>query len=370
MPNNAAKLLKRYLLPGFVFQSIVIGGGYGTGRELVEFFLTQGPAGGYLGMLLSTCIWGIVLALGFELARIGKHYDYRTFLNALLGKYWITFEALYIISVILTTAVVGSASGELLHQILGWERIVGTVIMVAMVAFLTYWGSGLIERVFSVWSIALYVVYLIVIVLALDAFGERIIATAGVWKEDSSWFLGGIKYAGYNLSSLPAMLFALRHIETRKEAVSAGFLAGAIAMFPGALVYTAFLGHYPAIVEEVIPANFLLEKLGHPAFRTVFQIILFGTFIETGTGMIHGFNERIAGVLRERGRTMSHWHRLTIAAIVLVVAIWLADRFGLIALISRGYGLITWGFWIFFLLPVLLLGSWKIVSHSGRLRQQ
>ena len=30
---------KKYFLPGFVFQSMVIGGGYGTGRELVEFFL-------------------------------------------------------------------------------------------------------------------------------------------------------------------------------------------------------------------------------------------------------------------------------------------------------------------------------------------
>ena len=39
-----------YLLPGFIFQSVVIAGGYGTGRELVEFFLTQGPLGGLLGI--------------------------------------------------------------------------------------------------------------------------------------------------------------------------------------------------------------------------------------------------------------------------------------------------------------------------------
>ncbi len=29
-------LFQRYLLPGFIFQSVVIAGGYGTGRELVE----------------------------------------------------------------------------------------------------------------------------------------------------------------------------------------------------------------------------------------------------------------------------------------------------------------------------------------------
>lgn len=30
---------KRLFLPGLVFQSISIAGGYGTGRELAEFFL-------------------------------------------------------------------------------------------------------------------------------------------------------------------------------------------------------------------------------------------------------------------------------------------------------------------------------------------
>ena len=42
---------KKYLLPGFIFQSLVIGGGYGTGRELVEFFLLLGPKNGILGMI-------------------------------------------------------------------------------------------------------------------------------------------------------------------------------------------------------------------------------------------------------------------------------------------------------------------------------
>ena len=34
-------LFNKYLLPGFIFQSLIIGGGYGTGRELVEFFLSE-----------------------------------------------------------------------------------------------------------------------------------------------------------------------------------------------------------------------------------------------------------------------------------------------------------------------------------------
>ncbi len=356
---------KKYLLPGFVFQSIVIGGGYGTGRELVEFFLSEGPAGGYLGMLVATVIWGVMLALSFELARLGRHYDYRTFLGALLGRGWVAFEVLYILQAILTVAVVGSASGELLHVTLGWPKLAGTLILMALVGLLTYWGSGLIERFFAVWSAGLYAVYLVMIILVWGDSGDTIFRNMTLWTEGSSWLVAGLRYAAYNMAALPAMLFALRHLEHRREAFGAGALAGVIAMFPGALIYTAFLADYPGIAQEAIPANFVLTGLGMPWFQTFFQIILFGTFIETGTGMIHGFNERISGVMKERGHTMSRWHRLGVAAGLLVVAIWMADRFGLVKLISDGYGLTTYAFWLLFLLPILVVGSRKIFTKGG-----
>lgn len=352
---------RKYLLPGFVFQSIVIGGGYGTGRELVEFFLTEGPVGGYLGMFISTVIWGIILALSFELAREGRFFDYRTFLNSLLGRGWIAFEVLYVLQVILTVAVVGSASGELLYETLGWPRIAGTLIMVAVVGVFTYRGSDLIERFFSIWSLGLYLLYFLLIVFVLSDSGDTIFSNMTDSPPDSAGFLAGIRYAAYNLAALPAMLFALRHVEHRREAFSAGLLAGVIAMFPGVLIYTTFLGYYPSIVSEAIPANFVLGQLGMPLFQTFFQIILFGTFIETGTGMIHGFNERIAGMLSERGRTMSRPLRLAVAAGLLLGAIFLAEKFGLITLISKGYGLTTWAFWILFLLPILVVGSYRIL---------
>ena len=43
-------VFRTYLLPGLVFQSVIIGGGYGTGREIAEFFLSHGAVGGLLGL--------------------------------------------------------------------------------------------------------------------------------------------------------------------------------------------------------------------------------------------------------------------------------------------------------------------------------
>ena len=84
------------------------------------------------------------------------------------------------------------------------------------------------------------------------------------------------------------------HINTRKEAIGAGLLAGPIAMIPAIFFFIAMMGYYPEIVDQSLPVNFLLNILDVPVFMVVFQIILFGTFIETSTAMIHSFNARIA----------------------------------------------------------------------------
>ena len=107
---------RKYLVPGFVFQSITIGGGYGTGRELVQYFLNLGPVKGLAAMLVATLIWSVILALSFELARMTRTFDYRTFINQLLGKGWLLYEVVYICGLVLVLAVLGGALGLLLSS--------------------------------------------------------------------------------------------------------------------------------------------------------------------------------------------------------------------------------------------------------------
>ena len=87
------KLFLIFLLPGVVFQSIIIAGGYGTGQELSVFFLSLGPKEGLLGILLVPIpIISVSAILSFELARLFKAYDYRTFFQLLLGRAWFVWE--------------------------------------------------------------------------------------------------------------------------------------------------------------------------------------------------------------------------------------------------------------------------------------
>ncbi|RLA26333.1 MAG: hypothetical protein DRR11_19975 [Gammaproteobacteria bacterium] len=57
---------------------------------------------------------------------------------------------------------------------------------------------------------------------------------------------------------------------------------------------------------------------------------------------------------------MPRWMRPAIAIAILVTAVLVADAIGLTALVARGYGTITWGFLLVFVLPLLTYGVWLI----------
>ena len=125
---------RRYLLPGFVFQSIIIAGGYGTGRELVEFFLRFGPLGGLLGMLLpSMLLVSLTSMASFEFVRVFETYDYRTFFQRLLGRGWFAYEIGYLSAVLLILAVIRSAAGTFLLETFGLPYWVGVVLLTLVV---------------------------------------------------------------------------------------------------------------------------------------------------------------------------------------------------------------------------------------------
>jgi uncharacterized membrane protein YkvI len=123
------------------------------------------------------------------------------------------------------------------------------------------------------------------------------------------------------------------------------------------------VGQYPDILESTVPANYLLELIGSRGFQLTFQVVLFGTLVETGTGLIHAVNERIAKVYTERGTSMPVFLRPATALVLLIVGTLLA-QFGLIGLIARGYGTLTWIFLFIFVIPVLTWGVWKIRKHG------
>ena len=355
---------KKYLLPGFIAQSVLVAGGYGTGRELAEYFLQYGPTGGVMGMGLTTVLWAVLFALSFEFARIFKAYDYRTFFEELIGKGWVVYEVSFIVLLLIIMGVVGAASGSILKNTFNLPPIIGSGIFLIIVAYLTYSGSKLIEVALSWWSYVLYAVYFILLAISLSKFGGVISANFAADIVKPGWQMGGFKYAFYNMAIVSTTLFSLNYLETRREAIISGVVASLICIAPALMFHVVMAGFYPEILDMEVPINGITARLGVRFLLVAWLITLFGTMIETGVGFFHSINERINSTLiAKRGTGMSNMARGAVGAVLAAMGLAISS-FGLIPLIAKGYGTISWVFFIIQGVGLCTIGVYKIYKHD------
>lgn len=364
--GSGSSWFQRYLLPGFALKAVIIGGGYATGRELAEYFVPSGPWGGLSAMLLATLIWSVVAALTFALALKLGAYDYRSFFKGLLGPAWVAFEVAYVIFVVLILAVFGAAAGAIGAATFGWPELAGVVLLAVSIVAVTAWGTGAVEQMFKYVSILLYAVYGLFLVLALASFGGLIgQGFANAPPPSGNWMAGGLTYASYNIVGAVVILPVLRHLRHQRDAVVAGLIAGPLSMLPAILFFVAMMAFYPAIGDETLPSDFLLRQMTVPGFHVLFQVMIFAALLESGAGSVHAINERISGAIESRGRPpLSASARAIIGAVILTGCMFVAGEIGLVDLIASGYRFLAWLFLGVFVLPLITIGTWRLLRPS------
>lgn len=357
----------RYILPGFILKAAIIGGGYVSGRELEQYFGDRGVASGLLGMAIAMLIWSCVYAATLEFARVHRSYDYRSFFKQLLGRGWVAFEIAYLLMTLTIISVLTSVAGNTLGEVTGWSVLPCEMGFMAVVAFLLFFGTRLVEQFLSLWSFVLYTAFAALVIFSFFRFGAqilqhvraaRLLDTAGAAQQ-------GFKYAGYNIAAMTATLFCARHIRSRRDAVIGGLLGGPLAMLPGMFFFLAMSGLDPAIRRKVVPVEYLLDRLDMPLFRLLFLAVMAITLMGTCCALIHAVNERLAESAANARRGFSGLARAATAGFMMAFSVFAADRLGLVALVDKGYGIMAWIFIAVFMLPILTYGVWKIARRPA-----
>ena len=363
----------KVLLPGIVLQSVLMGGGYATGREIIEYGGKFGAIGWVSG-IFTFLTFAVIAVLTFELARIYRIYDYKSILKQIIGKAWPIYDFLYVILLFLIISIMASATGEILQQTIGLNYMVGVVILIVIVAFLNFFGSAFIAKFETYGTIALYAAYIIFTIMVITANKDNISAVFA--NSDTSFVEGatlplamwtGIIYSSYNLSAIPAGLFTLRAQTKRSEAVISGIIGALLMTVPWFLTYFAVMGYYPDenIIGASVPWLVMLQSVSDsPVPVLVFGVVAGWTLIETATGMIHALLERLDHSMEESNKEpLTPKMRGLITAGILIVAI-LFSKIGIINLISMGYSAIAYGFILVYLLPLLTVGLYKVIKNG------
>ena len=359
------------LLPAIISQSLIMGGGYSTGREITQYAGRFGPQG-WLAVGVIFVGFSVLSALAFELARVGKAYDYKSWVKLLIGPLWPLFDIVAVAMLLLIIAVMAAAIGSVLRQTLGLPDLVGLALAFTFVAFLSWKGEKVMERFKTVGSVALYLGYLAFSIYVLRAPLPEVPPPEAPVPVGQV-LVSAIQYVGYNLATFTAVLFCLHRQTTRRQAFTSGALSGFAMTVPFALTLLCILRFWPdpAVLDAEVP---WLEMLRHasgsgPAgalWAGAFGVVAGWTLLETAVGGIHALVDRLdrnigdlPRFLRPEAGRLGDGARVGLSVGVLAVAM-LLSRIGIIDLVAKGYGMLAWAFIVLLAVPLLTVGVWRI----------
>ena len=357
-------LFRVFLIPSAVFLSVVFGGSYGTGREIMEFVSQHGPVGGLLALGAAGVTYALLLFGTFELGRRFNRYEYNGFFRVLLGPGWFLYEIAILVGMVITLAVCVTASGVITSERFALPQWLGSAGLLLIVFGLTYRGRALVEKTMILAVLALGVL-LVALLYHLDGEPARRIGESFA-REPVAWqaWRGGVQYALVNGGFIPLLLYCARGVRSRSQSALAAGTAAFVALLPGLVFHYAFMSEYPSIVDERLPTYFLFERVASDVLLDAYVVVLFVLVAQTGVGVLQGFLERIDTWHRDRyGSPLNHLGH-GVVAVGMVVGSMALSSLGIIALILTGYTILAASFILVFAVPLLTRGMWLIFRSA------
>ena len=376
--SSFGKAMSRYVLPGIILQSVLIGGGYATGREIVEYEAKYG-AMGWLSGFASFIGFSLMAILSFEMVRLFKLYDFKSLLKSLIGPFYRLFDVVYIMLMLIIIAVMSSATGAIVEQMTGLNYWVGVSVITVVVGILNFYGEKIIACFESVGTVLLYIGYISFSALVISQGSGHISQvmntgdisfTPDVTVLSALWT--GILYVSYNLVVFPASFFTIKEQNNTRQSVIGGLIAGLLMTIPWFMTYFAIMAFYPdtSVLAAPVPWLVMMTADKAPSWLFLFFGLVMGwTLIETATGMIHAMLGRIDKGLADSGRPAMARSRRAVLTIAILAASAVLAKFGIIDLIAKGYNALSYAIIVLLLVPLLTVGLYKIVKKEREIRK-
>jgi len=362
---NQTLFYRAMLIPSVVWLSVLFGAAAGTGREVVEFFGSAGAWGGVVTIIVIVLMFALGFFLCFELARLFKAYDYQLLCIQLLGKCWPAYEITILLGMILSLGIISAAAGEIISMQFGFPSLWGTGGMLLLIIALTYSGRVLIEKTMALASVLLLIA---LVYIGVQVAGNDSLAVVSAFANSEIHFGGvqkGLTYSFVNISYIPLILYAGRDIRSRGESVIGATCAAIAGMLPLLLLHIIFSSSYPEIRDAELPTFWLLERVSDRWFVDVYVIIIFIMFVQTGVGMVQGFLERIDGwYSKYHDGPMSPIRHSALSFLTMTISV-LLSTVGFVELVRNGYWMLSYGFMLTFLIPLVTVGAYKVYRGSG-----
>ncbi|HET8596877.1 MAG TPA: hypothetical protein VFM22_03885 [Castellaniella sp.] len=281
------------------YMSVIIGGGFASGQEVLQFFTHFGIWG-----VGGTLVAGLLFTfLGMQVARIGTQlqaHSHKVVLNAVFGD---KAGALVDLALIFFLFGVGVAmlagTGSLFREHLGLPLIAGGLFMAVLVSLTLCLNVQRIVDLISAVTPLLLCLVIVLVIYALfrsDASLEALNALAAEQQDRAApnWFLGGVLYASFNIAVGFPLLAVLSGGSRNLRNTTRGGVLGGLGL--GVLILLLNVGLF-ANLDQIQGAEMptvLLAKSLNPWLGVLMMISLCCMIYSTAVGMFFAFSARFA----------------------------------------------------------------------------
>jgi len=290
------------------FTGSLLGAGFVSGQELMQFFAVFGSFG-LIGMVLSILMF---FMLGCFVMKIAKRTGITEFEKIIVEKdnTWLRaiFGGVFIFFLFGLVVVMIAGAGALLNQVLGIHIIVGNALMVVCLAVVAMWGAKGVLTAFSITVPLLILVAVISGILSLFYFeGSNIVAQpfSGANPLLGNWLFSTITFVSYNMMAAISILLPIASDVKEEETINKGIFQGGVQLI---IIFVSIL--LPLILNQTmltdveLPMLTLAEKI-HPVLGLVYAILLFCGMFGSALSCLFGVTVRIGRIKNIKRNTLT-----------------------------------------------------------------
>ncbi|MFP8782696.1 YkvI family membrane protein [Planococcus plakortidis] len=287
--------MKKSFQIGAAFIGVIVGAGFASGQEVLQFFTSFG-AWGILGSVIAA---GLFAFLGMNLTQLGSRLQtksHESVVYHICGKYFGTAVD-FIITFFLfgVTVVMFSGSGAIFEQQFGIPSLVGNILMAVLVIGTVLLNVNKVISLISLFTpiLLLAVIALTVYSLAVFDFSTADFGAAAGSQAAPHWLIGACLYVSYNLAAGAAMMTVMGGTVKDEKVAGWGGLIGGLGLgLLILLINVTMLTQLKAIAAVPMPTLFLANNIS-PVMGVLMSVILLGMIYNTAVGMLYAFTARL-----------------------------------------------------------------------------
>ena len=251
---------------GAAYIGTVIGAGFASGQEIMQFFTRYGTLG-MLALLFSGILFFICGYLVFYLAKHYSTYDYNSFIIKVCGpRLSMVYDCIITMFLFFGASIMFSGSGALFEESLGLSRIIGIALIAVVTLFVVLRSvDGILKINSIVVPLLLLVVMTVLFRTILSGSSTDFFSNASaVYKGDSFKPLFSlIFYCSYNMVLSIGVLTAFtQEIDSLKTLRKGAFIGGLGLMVLSAALNICLILYLPAIMKLSIPVLYIAGMQG------------------------------------------------------------------------------------------------------------